>query len=250
MKRSLSFLVATLFVFMNNNLNACSCIYPNPYFCQSINEITDVYLVVVTDTLGWTDIEVTIIDNIKNSTTDKTLKILGQDGLNCGQIMTRFNLNDTLVFALTNYEIRNAMTHELYSWYLDGCGLTCLKYSNNEVHGSIDVMQVSQNYQVFKDNIVSCFSMPVSIDAIEMETIQLVYYPNPANDYLFIDVNLNRLEDAQLDLLNSKGQIVKSVINFKQGGKQLKIDDLQSNQFYFIRIKTKTDMMVRKFFKT
>jgi len=246
MKRSLSFLIVTLLILMSNNLNACTCIYSIPYFCQTFNETMDVYLVVVTDTLNRHDIEVTIIDSIQHSTTEKTLKILGQDGLNCGESMRKFNLNDSLVFALNNFKISSG-NYE-YSWYLNGCGRSYLHYSNNEVHGEIDATLTSQNYQTFKDNIVSCFSMEVSSYDIENKAAQLIVYPNPASDYLYIDLNLNGIQDAQLDILNSKGQILRSHLNFKPGKQQLKIDDLPNNQLSFLRVKTNMDMTMYKFF--
>jgi len=247
MKKSLSFLLITFLTVFNNNLNACECAEQPPYFCVPFKEMHHIFLVVVTNTLDWHNLEVKIIDNVQNSTTEDTLKILGHDGVNCGQEMSIFNLSDTLVLAIFNFETRDAELGELYDWSLSGCGRSYLYYSNNFVEGPIDETHNSQNYQAFKDNIVSCIPIPVSSYEIEKESIQLRVYPNPVSEYLFI--NLNGILEAQLDILNSKGQIVRSDLNFKPGNQQLIIDDLQNNQLYFMRVKTETGMIVLKFFK-
>jgi len=188
MKRSLSFLLIIFIITISTNLNACLCGDQAPYFCQPIDLMRHTYLVVVTDTLISSDLEVVTIDSIQHSTI--------------------------------------------------------------EVYGEINTTETSQNYQVFKDNIISCFSMEVASHEIEKEADQLIVFPNPAIDYLFIDLKINSIQTTHLDLLNSKGQILKSNLNFEAGKSKLKINDLQNNQLYFLRVKTKTGIIIRKFIKT
>ncbi|MFT5820382.1 MAG: hypothetical protein ACI8ZM_001621 [Crocinitomix sp.] len=66
---------------------------------------------------------------------------------------------------------------------------------------------------IYIDDINMSTSAMVSLDEIETPTLNLSVYPNPANDFLTISMNLEKQSEVNVTLLNTLGQEVGSVYN-------------------------------------
>lgn len=74
-------------------------------------------------------------------------------------------------------------------------------------------------------------------DLIEISDLKI--YPNPTSDYLFIDLNFNRVNDFVAKILDTNGKLVKTfqLENQSQGKRSIKINvnDMQSG-IYFLNV--------------
>jgi hypothetical protein len=72
-------------------------------------------------------------------------------------------------------------------------------------------------------------------------------YPNPANDHVYIDVNLQQSEDGTIEIKDMLGKIVYNY-NFDSGSTASLDVDLSSfsKGMYFVTMKTKTKHITRK----
>lgn len=80
---------------------------------------------------------------------------------------------------------------------------------------------------------------------------KLEIFPNPANDNIFINMNLEQASFIQLDIFNAFGQIEKNILNAEKSAEgifqqRINISDLSSGT-YFVKIKISGELFVRKF---
>ncbi len=94
----------------------------------------------------------------------------------------------------------------------------------------------------------------ISVDAscLSQQKLEFSLYPNPVNQNIFIDFNLDDDTDMSFEVSNSMGQIVKTIFNkrYEEGFQNLNIDvsDLCSGVYYFksySNIKTKVLKFVK-----
>jgi len=146
---SLSFLPSLLF--------SCSCGYLIDEFCPTIQDENYIVLAVITE-LETTNMEVQVLEDIHKETPTETLAILGQDGLNCGASLS-FAVGDTMVLSLYHYQIQDAQSGELYSWYLEGCGKSYLTYSDGLLTGGVDLGVNQIPYAEFLTDLDDCIEV-------------------------------------------------------------------------------------------
>lgn len=82
-----------------------------------------------------------------------------------------------------------------------------------------------------------------SEDSNHFSNIKIVLYPNPARDFLVIEIN----ENAIIEIFNLQGQIVKntSLINSQN---IININDLKSGE-YLVTIRTSNEIILKKLIK-
>lgn len=88
----------------------------------------------------------------------------------------------------------------------------------------------------------------ISVEAscLNNEEINFSIFPNPANQNLFVDFNLNRISDISFEVYNTIGQVVKEIPykHYDKGFQNLNIDvsDLPVGVYYFrtLGLHTKT----------
>ncbi|WP_235299182.1 T9SS type A sorting domain-containing protein [Portibacter marinus] len=228
-------------------LLACSC--GGPYettFCRAVLEDNNIVLAVVTDTLGYSDVQVTIIDNILNEIAEDTIKILGQDGLNCGESMGFFALGDTVVLALDKGEYQEATTGEPYQYYLDGCGRRFLRYAEDKVYGSISFATDSLEYESFKASIEICIQTAnLQENQIVIEELVSVY-PNPVKETLNVNVSTITASKIAFDLIDSNGAMMMKNLQLKPGINRFEIPADYPPGTYFMLVNFRRDQHVIK----
>jgi Secretion system C-terminal sorting domain len=237
-------LIVLFTIAIQNLSNACSCWPYEPVFCRIVDEWHHVVRAVVTSHPDYYLMKVQLLENINKEITEDTIIIYGQDGLSCGESTDQFNINDTLILAVVEWEIDGAIY-----WYLEGfCGLHFLRYENEMVMGQITDTLTIQPIQDFRDNLFDCLAMPLPIKEIEGSKSELSIFPNPVLEKLQISTIENLI--SGYDLYDSNGQlIISEVLNQSVEKHDINADDLRTG-IYYIRIKTSKGVLARKFIKT
>lgn len=76
-----------------------------------------------------------------------------------------------------------------------------------------------------------------------MFTFPLEIYPNPANNYLTIELQ----QKSEIEILNPHGQIIMTTNN-KDNKATINLENL-SNGVYFLRVKTNKEVITKKIIK-
>ncbi|OHX65071.1 T9SS type A sorting domain-containing protein [Flammeovirga pacifica] len=130
--------------------------------------------------------------------------------------------------------VSNVYDSYTYAWYLDGelisSGFSSIFYST---FGNYSVEAISENgcstlsfdYTVGEDDVTS----------VENDLVQLNLYPQPANEYIFIDNLSQPIEE--LRAYDISGQLHSLQYNLEQNKTRINTSDL-SNGLYIINIKT------------
>ena len=237
-----------LIVFLTFAVNsfsiACTCPYYEPVFCKVVNIGYNVVRAVVTGHPESYLMEVNIIENINKEITEDTIVIYGQDGMNCGEVLSQFKIQDTLILAIGEAEVYGGITY----WQLGGtCGQQFLRYENGMVIGQITDTLTSQPLQTFKDNLLECLDYGTPVEEITALGQKLKIFPIPVSDILQISVEHQPI--LAFTVFNSNGQqiIHKDLkrISYSHG---LNTGDLIRG-IYFLQIRTPQGILTRKFFK-
>jgi Secretion system C-terminal sorting domain len=91
--------------------------------------------------------------------------------------------------------------------------------------------------------VVNCTS-PVRPEPAES---QIAIYPNPASDWLMIEVKSNELLD-RAELINAQGQVVAEINLAANNKQQISLQNLQ-NGIYYVRINHGGSVVIKKFTK-
>jgi len=181
---------------------ACSCAPYEPDFYKNVSGNTSNCFAVF-DTLDYNftfeglesqTAYLILLDTINSigSEIGDTIVITGQDGFNCGEILTGFNRGDTMVFALHKgfyYQF------ERDTFYLDGvCGKHYLKIENGH-HNELTMSEI-------KDKIVGIMLSSDGLQNTELITV----FPNPTNGEVKIDAHKERV--LGLKIIDISGRII------------------------------------------
>lgn len=120
------------------------------------------------------------------------------------------------------------------------CGYGIGNYEITDGDGT--VIAEGAEYDSGESKLLSMVAEGVSIDEAVFVN-QITIFPNPANDFLLIDVN-QILGDYQLNVINIMGQTIITKENVK-GNNRLDIESLTSG-VYFIEVKTKEGTKTEK----
>ncbi len=156
MKKLRTALVFLLFLFQFQTSFGCDCAPSPDNFCQSLRYNEHVALVKIVANNGLF-MDVVILDEIWNSFSEDTIAVIGQDGVNCSQWLSIFNLNDTLILGLQNWDMVDTFN-------LSACGMYYLSYSGGQVTGNIDSSSTSESYEAFKADLATCSPLAVSTE--------------------------------------------------------------------------------------
>jgi len=219
---------------------ACSCFPYEPVFCRIAHTGHNIVRATVISHPDFNLMEIKIIEDINNEITEDTVMVLGQDGLNCGESLNQFLIQDTLILAL-RYVTFNGTDY----WYLEGfCGLHFLRYKDGMVTGQITDTLTEQPLQDFKDNLFTCLDMQLPTEDILSKKENLNVFPNPVTSTLHIETNLKNI--LEIDIFNAGGQLI---IKKQNEFSEINTNDLNKG-IYFIRVKTSKGILTRKFLKT
>ncbi|MBK7095069.1 MAG: T9SS type A sorting domain-containing protein [Saprospiraceae bacterium] len=176
-----------------------------------------------------------LIDTIGDFNTQigDTIYVIGEDGINCGEMLNKFSSGDTLFLALSDGYYEN---FEKDTFYLKGgtCGYYYLKITDGQNSG----LSISE----IKDKIKSKIT---GISEIYIEK-RLTIFPNPTTDLLTLesenDLILNiKIYDIAGHLIYSTGKVNNLKTN-------IDISDFKTG-LYNILIYTDKEQMFRKILK-
>ncbi|MGB1241065.1 MAG: T9SS type A sorting domain-containing protein [Chitinophagales bacterium] len=231
-----------LLVLLPKTTYPCSCpLYLNN-FCDYNYPSTTIALVTVTDYVNPSLRSAKTIENINQEIEQEFFTLLGQDGLNCGELLGIFEIGDTLVLALDSY---SDFSTEDSIYYLDGCGLTYLQYSNNQVSGYINGVFETQDYGEFKDNIQGCL-LGVDIEDIGAKSLEIKVYPTIINHQLIIETERNLIHSVHF--YSSNGELVGQFKDLNDSQATLSTADLAKG-VYFVAVQTKGKTVTKKIVK-
>ncbi len=122
--------------------------------------------------------------------------------------------------------------HSTHHWY----------YDNQLIDGQQDsslVCAASGNYFVIVENEFSCLSdssdvITVILSQLEkQETITASLYPNPVNNYLYVELNFKPNETMNYSLIDINGRVIEQGFLFEQRT-QLDLTQLAANTYVFV----------------
>jgi len=139
-----------------------------------------------------------LIDTIGyfNTHIGDTIYVIGEDGINCGEMLNRFSSGDTLFLALSDGYYEN---FEKDTFYLKGgtCGYYYLKIENGQNSG-LTTLEI-------KDKIKSKFT---GISEISLER-EVKVYPNPTTDFLYLESEKDLI--LNIKIYDISGQLIYSI---------------------------------------
>ena len=185
--------------------SACSCAYYESIFCANLNTVHTVVLAEVLD-LSEQDptMRVAVLDEIQNITSADTIRVLGQDGVNCLQQLNVFHPGDTVVLGM--YEGEFFPYGQAYA--LPGlCGKMYLNYVDGQVLGEITDVQTSQPYADFRAELADCLEFTASVNAAELDR-SLTVFPNPARDVVSVQTDHSQI--TRIELFDIAGHPLRS----------------------------------------
>lgn len=233
-----SFLFVILSCLFAQELAACLCNDVEDDFCYSAYENDYIVAVEVLNFVG-TDfhfMEVKLLENLNQLIDWEYFLVEGQDGINCGAFLSNFSVGDSLVMNLDKISETE--------YHLSGCGRHYLRYSASELDGLLYANAEATTYAAFKGDLSNCIDYTTTgISDRDQDEILFNIYPNPATDYLNIQLEDNKIEEMELFSSNGKSLIRETQIS----DTEFKLD-LSSylKGIYFLRIKAGDEVITRK----
>ena len=157
--------------------------YDYSYSYNGLNSQTGYF--VLLDTIG--DFDTQIGD---------TIVVIGEDGINCGEMLNYFSNMDTLFLALSEGYYEN---FEKDTFYFKGG--TCGNYYLKIAYGQNDGLSVPEIKEKIKSRVTS-------IDETNIDK-HLTIYPNPANDQLTIKSDIYLIHNVII--YDISGRLVNSI---------------------------------------
>ena len=113
--------------------------------------------------------------------------------------------------------------------------------------------QIAQGTNIFSYQSVQSVACPstLSINELVSNKLDIKVYPNPTNNFINIDFNLQNSEKITLKLMTILGQIIQEISVNKSNGFNNETIDLsnQSSGIYFISVASETSNFVSKVIK-
>lgn len=186
--------IGNIYDFYNNVSNsALNCLvvfhsYDYSYSFNGLNAQTGYFELL--DTIGYSESQI-----------GDTIVVVGEDGINCGEMLNLFSPGDTLFLALSDgyYE-----TFEKDTFYLKSgnCGKYYLRVTGGQNSG-LSIAEI-------KDKIRSKIT---NDDKVEIDK-RIKFYPSPATDHLTIESNADLIQDIRIyDLF---GKLSRSVVDLNR----------------------------------
>lgn len=168
-----------------------------------------------------------------NTQIGDTIYVIGEDGINCGEMLNRFSSGDTLFLALSDGFYEN---FEKDTFYLKGgtCGYYYLKITNGQNSG----LSISE----IKDKIKSKIT---GISEINIGK-KLIIYPNPTTDLLTLESENDLI--LNLKIYDIAGQLIYSMDDINNYTTNINISSFKTG-LYNILIYTDNEKLFRKILK-
>ena len=233
-------LVVLLFFLIQKSVLACNCPPYEPIFCDNITQTSHVIWGIVKEHPTHYSMTVEILENVNSEIDDEIITVIGADGINCGEGLGIFQISDTVVLAVEMFDYPTS------DWWLSGCELRYLKYTNGMINGQITDEITSMPYDQFSENIFQCIVGVLSFTEEYFQENDLQVFPNPVTNILHIQNENSPI--LELEIFNSNGQLI-----FTSSEEIIQSRIINTTSFvkgiYFIRIRKPKGILTRKFLK-
>lgn len=173
-----------------------------------------------------------------------------------GTIEANFSAStDSLDLSLTNGEISFIdSTQNAVSWFWDfGDGNTSTQQNPTHIYtqpGTYEVHLQTENNVGCNDAMtqeITVMNFPVSTNGVNVLNKNVKIYPNPTNDILNIELNLDNPAEVQFQLFDAVGQLIlnQKTANYNNQKTTLNLNDLPSG-IYFLQIRMNGNLMTKK----
>lgn len=238
----------SIFFCSSNIMLACSCAGES-YFCQELNDTTDGFLhpnfvikaIKLKDTLHGMFVKVET--NYINEIFEDTILIWGDPGHLCRVYTSNFEVGESVILGIKKIETASGMPEEsIGDYWLPACGVTYLKINNGIVEGPISMGINSMSLEDFEFYMES---MTYATDCIITNTIDqnpfenstINFYPNPANEDVFISCE-NCEEIDALTIFDASGQVKNIRYNKEDKLIRINLEGIEKG-IYFVKLKSK-----------
>lgn len=176
-----------------------------------------------------------LIDTIGkfNNNRGDTIYIIGEDGINCGEMLNIFSTGDTLFLALSSgYDVDFLKD----TFYLKGgiCGNHYLPIKNGENFG----MSLTEIEEQIRSKITATTSTTISE--------QITLYPNPASEQLTLSSNDEII--LQVRIYDASGKLIRSIQGIKNHMADIEVASFASGLYHII-IQTRHGKVMRTILK-
>jgi len=90
-------------------------------------------------------------------------------------------------------------------------------------------------------------TVTIVTDISEIEVLKLTTYPNPTKDWLIINWTDNNTHNAEIQILNINGSLIKNINNYNNGSR-INVSNLKTGT-YILRIKIDNHYQSKRFIK-
>jgi len=247
MKKTVTLYLRLSFVFLClisciHTAYSCTCVYAPISFCAAADTSDIIIQAVVTGKPSNDFVEIKILENIHKEINADTILVLGQDGINCGQVLDIFNIGDTVIYSLYFDGLEDSENDETYFWYLDGCDVNYLRYEKDYVFGDLNATENAMSLTDFRHEILNCIDFNVSINDIN-DFSAIDVFPIPTHDVITIDSSKDIIEDIKV--FNLSGLLLYQENDIRTSHFEIKTSHLKSG-IYVLKIKTSQSMSTHK----
>jgi subtilisin family serine protease/PKD repeat protein len=173
-----------------------------------------------------------------------------------GTTETNFSTSaDSLDLSLTNGEVSFVdSTQNAVLWFWDfGDGNTSTQQNPTHIYTQPGVYQVhlqTENNTGCSDAMtqeITVLNFPVSTIGVDILNQNIKIYPNPTNDILNIELNLDKKSTVQFQLFDAVGQLIlnQKTTDYNNQKTTLNLTDLPSG-IYFLQIRIDEKVMTKK----
>ncbi len=189
-------------------------------------------------------VNVFVMDTLSNKLDLATLKIMGSSHLYTVEIIgnnvIKFNFVNIM---LPDSNINEPLSHGYIAYSIEQKNTNQIgDVINNTAHIYFDF-----NAPVVTNTTVNTIAYPALLSSPEFEKTIMVY-PNPATDNLTIEFNSNSVEQSSVSMINTLGQVMKTVLAKTINGKnkiEISVNDLPKG-LYLLKLSNGKNQSMRK----
>jgi len=124
-----------------------------------------------------------------------------------------------------------------------------LSSTGRNLEGALGIGTFVFSYNTLQS--VNCPTTPLATNDLNTDTLKVTVYPNPTNDIVTINYNLEDSSNVVLQLTNIQGQVISQTKLDKSNGLQTDTLNLsnQSSGMYFVSITTEYGSFTTKVIK-
>lgn len=242
--------IAVLILISYYQAESCSCgEYLDVPFCGSQSQDRFIILAEVMGSEDYHSIDIMPLENLHNEIFEDSIRVLGSDGVNCGEQLDRFSTRDTLVLSLRkgDFESYDYQTEIIYNyqWYISICGTNYLKYSKEKITGTLyqENIEATVSYNSFLEDLGACISTSVEQNH---ENNHLSIYPNIIDSESIITININAIQE--IEIVSISGNLIESISVNQTNDYKLNTSSYESG-IYFVKVETNNSVYNLQFIK-